>query len=101
MYCNRFHKKLNTGTKTMAKTEKKTAEKKSAPVQKAGEKPAGKKEAKTKAAPVVKLSEPTHDQIAAKAYEIYLSRDPHAGDETSDWMKAVADLTGASSKKKK
>jgi len=85
----------------MAKTEKKTAEKKAAPVQKAAEKPAGKKEVKSKAAPGVKLSDPTHDQIAAKAYEIYLSRDPHAGDETSDWMKAVAELSGAASKKKK
>lgn len=42
----------------------------------------------------------THDQIAAKAYEIYLSRDNKPGDELSDWIKAEQLLSGKKPKAK-
>ncbi|MBN8705564.1 MAG: DUF2934 domain-containing protein [Bacteroidetes bacterium] len=43
----------------------------------------------------------THDQIAARAYEIYLSREQDLGDEMADWVKAEQELTGGKSKAKK
>ena len=33
-------------------------------------------------------SEPTHDDIAARAYELYLSRGGVDGDDVSDWLAA-------------
>jgi len=37
-------------------------------------------------------SEPSEDQIRARAYEIYLARKGGPGDELSDWLKAEAEL---------
>lgn len=35
---------------------------------------------------------PTHEQIALRAYEIYLRRGNRGGDATSDWLEAEREL---------
>jgi hypothetical protein len=35
---------------------------------------------------------PTHEQIAHRAYELYLERGEKAGDEREDWLRAEKDL---------
>lgn len=35
---------------------------------------------------------PSHEQIAARAYEIYLRRQGQPGDETADWLAAEREL---------
>lgn len=72
---------------------KKTAVKKDS--SKKTEKPAALKPAKATSVKV------THDQIAARAYEIYLSREQDLGDEMGDWVKAEQELTGGKPKAKK
>jgi len=87
-----------------AKTDTKVTDKKSktdvkkAEPKKTAAKPVEKpKTVKPEKSAAVKVS---HDQIAAKAYEIYLSRDNHPGDELSDWIKAEQLLTGKKPKTK-
>ena len=43
-----------------------------------------------KAAPV--KSKPTQDQIATRAYEIYLERGSTPGDPMQDWLRAESEL---------
>ena len=45
---------------------------------------------KAKNAP--KKSKPTQDQIAARAYEIYLERGATPGDPMEDWLRAEREL---------
>ena len=47
--------------------------------------PKAKKVARTK-------SKPTQDQIAARAYEIYLERGATPGDPMQDWLRAEREL---------
>lgn len=42
---------------------------------------------------------PTHDQVAARAYEIYQERGYTAGDPMQDWLQAERELSGARPKK--
>jgi hypothetical protein len=55
---------------------------------------------KTKEAPAPKTkkaaapkAKPTQDQIAARAYEIYLERGATPGDPMQDWLRAELELT--------
>jgi hypothetical protein len=53
---------------------------------------------KTKEAPALKAktaatkSKPTQDQIATRAYEIYLERGSTPGDPMQDWLRAEREL---------
>jgi Protein of unknown function (DUF2934) len=54
---------------------------------------------KTKEAPALKAKKaaapkatPTQDQIAARAYEIYLERGATPGDPMQDWLRAELEL---------
>jgi hypothetical protein len=52
---------------------------------------------KTKEAPAPKAkkaapTKPTQDQIAARAYEIYLERGSTPGDPMQDWLRAECEL---------
>ncbi|HET6932901.1 MAG TPA: DUF2934 domain-containing protein [Candidatus Acidoferrum sp.] len=55
---------------------------------------------KTKEAPAPRTkkaaakSKPTQDQIAARAYEIYLERGSTPGDPMQDWLQAERELAG-------
>ena len=42
---------------------------------------------------VASASAPTFDQIAARSYEIYLSRGAQPGHEVEDWLAAEAELS--------
>ena len=60
---------------------------------------------KTKEAPAPKSkkasarkSKPTQDQIAARAYEIYLERGATPGDPMQDWLQAERELNGPAKK---
>jgi hypothetical protein len=60
---------------------------------------------KTKEAPAPKVrkaaptkSKPTQDQIAARAYEIYLERGSTPGDPMQDWLRAERELAAPSKK---
>jgi Protein of unknown function (DUF2934) len=62
---------------------------------------------KTKEAPAPKAkktatpkSRPAQDQIAARAYEIYLERGATPGDPMQDWLQAERELTTAPKTKK-
>jgi hypothetical protein len=52
----------------------------------------------TKAAPATEASkravqtQPTYDEIRARAYEIFLSRNGAPGDEVEDWLQAEREL---------
>jgi hypothetical protein len=35
---------------------------------------------------------PSHEEIRSRAYEIYLERDGHPGDELDDWLRAEREL---------
>ncbi len=54
---------------------------------------------KTKEAPALKTEKaaaklkPTQDQIAARAYEIYLERGATPGDSMQDWLRAERELS--------
>ena len=53
---------------------------------------------KTKEAPAPKAkkpakTKPTQDQIAARAYEIYLERGSTPGDPMQDWLRAESELS--------
>jgi len=41
---------------------------------------------------------PTHEEIALRAYHIYLERNGAPGDPHSDWLRAEADLSAAPKK---
>jgi len=43
------------------------------------------------ASPVLKLA-PTHEQIALRAYELFLARGSEPGHESEDWLAAEAEL---------
>ena len=43
-------------------------------------------------------SKPTHEQIAQRAYEIYLERGATPGDPMQDWLRAEADLSAPAKK---
>jgi hypothetical protein len=47
-----------------------------------------------KASAVVSAPEPSHDEIATRAYFIHLRRSSAAGDQVNDWLQAVAELRG-------
>ena len=60
---------------------------------------------KTKEAPapkskkaVAQKSKPTQDQIATRAYEIYLERGATPGDPMQDWLQAEHELSTSSKK---
>jgi hypothetical protein len=60
---------------------------------------------KTKEAPAPKStkaatpkSKPTQDQIAARAYEIYLERGATPGDPMQDWLRAEHELNAPTKK---
>ena len=42
---------------------------------------------------------PTHDEIAARAYQIYQQRGYTPGDPMQDWLRAEQELTAAKPKK--
>lgn len=46
----------------------------------------------------VKKTRPTHEEIALRAYQIYLERNGAPGDPHSDWLRAEAELASASKK---
>jgi hypothetical protein len=50
------------------------------------------KAASTAKAAAVSTAEPTHDEIAARAYELYLGRGSLDGYSEEDWMLAEAEL---------
>ena len=52
------------------------------------------KEKKTRA----KKSKPAYEQIALRAYHIYLERNGAPGDPHSDWLRAEAELSAAPKK---
>jgi len=61
--------------------------------------------AKSTQAPVAKAqktaapkSKPTQDQIAQRAYEIYLERGATPGDPMQDWLRAEAELSAPAKK---
>ena len=43
-------------------------------------------------------SKPTYEQIALRAYQIYLERNGAPGDPHSDWLRAEAELAAAPKK---
>jgi hypothetical protein len=53
--------------------------------------------AKSKKATAAK-SGPTHDQIAQRAYEIYLERGATPGDPMQDWLRAEMELCAPAKK---
>ncbi len=50
------------------------------------------KTASTAKAAAVSTAEPTHDEIAARAYELYLARGSVDGYSEEDWLIAEAEL---------
>jgi hypothetical protein len=46
----------------------------------------------------VKKAVPTHEEIALRAYQIFLERDGAPGDPYSDWVRAEAELAAAPKK---
>jgi hypothetical protein len=50
------------------------------------------KSASTPKAAAVSTGEPTHDEVAARAYELYLARGSVDGYSEEDWMLAEAEL---------
>ncbi len=59
---------------------------------------------KTKETPTPKIkkaatkSKPTQDQVAARAYEIYLERGATPGDPMQDWLQAERELAAPAKK---
>jgi hypothetical protein len=64
------------------------AEKTSAPMVKAS------KSDKTGGVAVAGRRAPTHDEIAARSYELYLARGGESGHAEEDWLRAEAELNG-------
>jgi hypothetical protein len=50
------------------------------------------KASKSKVTMVAAKSEPTHEEIAARAYEIFLSRGGEPGHHEEDWLMAESQL---------
>jgi hypothetical protein len=50
------------------------------------------KASKTSAISMVSKREPTHDEIAVRAFELYLDRGGLAGQHEEDWLRAEAEL---------
>lgn len=48
----------------------------------------------------VATTAPTHDEIAARAYQIYQERGYAPGDPMQDWLQAERELTSAAKPKK-
>jgi hypothetical protein len=77
---NSTGRKTVKGTKVSAPlSAKATASKKSSPA----------------AGVVASKSEPTHEQIASRAYELYLARGSVEGNHEEDWLLAEAELRHA------
>ncbi len=53
---------------------------------------------KAKKAPAKTSSKPTHEQIAKRAYEIYLERGCTSGDPMQDWLRAEQELAAPAKK---
>lgn len=53
---------------------------------------------KTKKAAAKTPSKPTHEQIAKRAYEIYLERGYASGDPMQDWLRAEQELSAPARK---
>jgi len=53
---------------------------------------------KTKKAAAKIASKPTHEQIAMRAYEIYLERGCTPGDPMQDWLRAEQELSAPARK---
>jgi Protein of unknown function (DUF2934) len=64
------------------------AEKTSAPMVKAS------KSGKAVGVAVTGRKAPTHDEIAARSYELYLARGGESGHAEEDWLRAEAELSG-------
>ena len=47
-----------------------------------------------------KKSSPTHEEIALRAYHIFLERNGAPGDPHSDWLRAEAELTAPTKPKR-
>ncbi len=43
-------------------------------------------------------AKPTHEEIALRAYQIYLERNGATGDPHSDWLRAEAELSASPKK---
>jgi len=52
----------------------------------------------TKTKKAAAQSKPTHDQIAQRAYEIYIERGATPGDPMLDWLRAEMELSAAAKK---
>jgi len=48
---------------------------------------------KSKKAAAAKSNKPTHEQIAQRAFEIYLERGSTPGDPMQDWLRAEMELS--------
>ena len=53
--------------------------------------PAARKRPSAKSAPAT--ADINHEAIARRAYELYMSREPHEGDALADWFRAERELT--------
>jgi hypothetical protein len=86
--------------KRTSKTDKTTASEKETPKQPAKKstvkKSTAKAKAKPKASPAKKpkapAAVPTQDEIAARAYDLYLQRGRAPGDPVADWLQAEGEL---------
>jgi hypothetical protein len=56
--------------------------------------PAKSKRPSAKSAPAADV---THESIARRAYELYMSRGPHEGDALADWFRAERELSATAS----
>ncbi len=52
----------------------------------------GRKAPKTSSLPAQINGEPSHDDIARRAYELYLNRGSEPGRDLDDWLRAESDL---------
>mgnify|MGYP001793060710 CR=1 FL=1 len=77
--------------KATKKAVEQSAEK---PAKKFTKKVAKKSSKPRKAAPKKAKGEPTHDEIAVKAYEIWLSKGRPLGQDDANWAEAVEALKG-------
>ena len=53
---------------------------------------------KTKTPSRPRKAKPSHEEIALRAYHIFLERNGAPGDPHSDWLRAEAELTASSKK---
>jgi len=50
---------------------------------------------KMPAPPTIRTHEPTHDEIATRAFEFYCARGGMGGDALADWLRAECELRSA------